>query len=184
MKIRTVLAGAMLALLVAGPAGAVRTVTDPDLPRELETTGPVQVSWEDPSSFSELRGSGNRWEAEQGDWVNDLAEYLAERVGRVLPEGQRVAIHITDIDLAGDYEPGRGIDGDRIRLQRDIYPPRLRFDFTRTGADGDVIDQGERKLSDMAYLSRSNLRYHNDALAYEKRMIDDWVAREVAAAGR
>lgn len=184
MNIRSFFRIAGLALLLTGASQAVAatTVTDPDKPRQLEDDGPVSVSWDDPAGFTEIRYSGNRWEAEQGNWVEQLAEHMRKQVGKFLPEGQRMDIHITDIDRAGRYEPRVG-DLDRVRIVRDIYPPRLSFTFTRTGANGQVLDQGERKLSDMAYLSRTSVAYNTDNLAFEKRLIDDWVRREVKAAG-
>lgn len=173
----------VLLLLGAGQAAARSTVTDPDRPRQLEGDSPVSVSWDDPARFTEIRYSGNRWEAEQGNWVEDLAEYMQARVSKKLPAGQRMEIRITDIDRAGDYEPGRGPDADRIRVIRDIYPPRLSFSYTRYDANGRVLDQGERKLVDLGYLHRTTRRYANDPLAHEKRLFDDWVNRELKAAG-
>ena len=185
MNVRNVFRTAGLAiLLLAGSQAAARTVTDPDRPRQLEGEGPVGVSWEDPAGFTELRYSGNRWEAAQGNWVVELAEYIRERVGKALPPGQRMDIRITNIDRAGDYEPGRGINADRIRVIRDIYPPRLSLDFTRYDADGRVIDQGERKLKDLGYLYRTGRHFDSDPLRHEKRLVDDWVARELKAPGR
>lgn len=186
MNIRNFFRIACMALLLVGANQAmarVTTVTDPERPRQLEGDSPVSVSWDDPADFTEIRYSGNRWEAQRGNWVMQLAEHLRKQVGKALPEGQRVEIHITDIDLAGDYRPGQGMNTDHIRMMRDIYPPRMRFDYTRYDANGQIIAQGERKLSDMGYLSRSTTRFDSDKLAYEKRMIDEWVRREMTAAG-
>ncbi|MCF7222002.1 DUF3016 domain-containing protein [Marilutibacter chinensis] len=175
---------AVTVLLLAGSQAAARTVTDPDRPRQLENGHPVSVSWDDPAGFTELRYSGNRWEAKQGNWVVELAEYLRERVGKALPAGQRVDIRITNIDRAGDYEPGRGMNADRIRVMRDIYPPRLWLSFTRYDADDRVIGQGEPRLADLGYLQRTSRHFNSDPLAHEKRLVDDWVAREFGRAGR
>ncbi len=184
MDTRTLLAmaAAILLLATAGVASS-RNVTDADAPRQLEGDGPVAVTWNDPATFSEIRYSGNRWESERGDWVNELAGHMRERIAKVLPPGQTMAINITDIDRAGDYEPGRGPDADRIRVVRDIYPPRLEFDYTLAAADGQVLDQGHAKLSDMAYLSQPAARYRSDNLAYEKRLVDRWVETTVRRPG-
>ncbi|WP_111268150.1 DUF3016 domain-containing protein [Marilutibacter maris] len=184
MNVRSVFRTTALAiLLLAGTQAAARTVTDPERPRQLEGEDPVSVSWDDPAGFSEIRYSGNRWEAEQGNWVEELARYIRERAGRALPAGQRIDIRITDIDRAGDYEPGRGVDGDRIRVVRDIYPPRLSLSFTRYDASGQVIAQGERRLTDLGYLHRASRRFGNDPLGHEKRLVDDWVNAELRVPG-
>ena len=58
------------ALLATSMASAkVRNVTDPDAPRSLPAEGPVAVQWTDPAQFTDLKFSGNRWEAARGDWV-------------------------------------------------------------------------------------------------------------------
>lgn len=179
MKIVPLFAGIALALLIAGPVAAKsRNVTDPDAPRSLSTEGPVSVSWSDPAQFTEIRYSHNRWESQRGDWVTTLAEYLRKSTEKALPAGQRVEFNITDIKRAGDYEPWRGGNAQDVRIVREIYPPRMTFTFTRYGADGQVIDQGERKLADMGFMTGSS-NLNSDPLRYEKRMVDDWVRREL-----
>jgi hypothetical protein len=52
-----------------------------------------------------------------------------------------------------------------------------------TGADGQGLAEGERRLSDMGYLQRSTTT-DTDNLRFEKRMIDDWLRRELGASPR
>src|SRR3546814_6438044 len=61
---------------------------------------------------------------------------------------------------------------------RDVYPPRITLDFKLVGADGNVLAQGTRELSDIAYLQRGSLLADSDQLRYEKRLIDDWLRKE------
>lgn len=180
MKILPLFAGIALALLIAGPAAAKSpNVTAPDAPRSLPAEGPVSVSWGDPSQFTEIRYSHNRWESQRGNWVVRLAEHLRKSAEKALPAGERVEFNITNIELAGDYEPWHGPNAHDVRIVRDIYPPRITFTFTRYGPDGQVIDQGERKLADMGFLSSGSSPLDSDSLRYEKRMIDDWIRREL-----
>lgn len=180
MKTPTLAALALACLLVAGPATArPANVTDPQAPRALAVEGPVQVQWNDPSGFTELRQSHNRWEAERGNWVVNLAEYLRKQASGKLPEGQQMSVTITDIKRAGDYEPWHGPRMDDVRFMRDIYPPRISLQFTLTDAQGQVIDQGERKLVDNAYLYGNTRLSDTDPLRYEKRLLDDWLRREL-----
>jgi hypothetical protein len=184
------------ALLLAGLAlsaaaeARVRNVTDPQAPRALASNAdsPVSVQWTDPAQFTEVRYSRNRWESERGNWVADLAGYIQKSASKRLPPGQRLAITITDIKRAGEYEPWHGPRGDDIRIIKDIYPPRISFNYVRTGADGQVIDQGEQKLVDSAFLMNSSTINDSDPLRYEKRLVDDWLRRslrdERVAAGR
>ena len=68
---------------------------------------------------------------------------------------------------------------DDVRIMRNIYPPRINLQFTVTDAQGRVIDQGERKLVDNAYLYGPTRLSDTDPLRYEKRLLDDWLRREL-----
>ncbi len=176
-----VLLSCLLALAVAAPAAAIQKVTDPDAPRSLPVDGAVDVRWTDPAQFTDIRYSGNRWQAERGDWVVELAEHLRERALEKLPPGQRMEVEITDIRRAGRYEPWHGLALQDVRILRDHYPPRIELQFERTDADGNVIDGGERVLTDPAYLmSASIIANSSDPLRFEKAMIDRWLSRELA----
>ena len=62
MNLRPLLIALAFAAVLAPADARVRYVTDPDAPRALPEQGPVSVRWEDPSKFSDLRYSGNRYE--------------------------------------------------------------------------------------------------------------------------
>lgn len=178
MKTYLFAAALVLGAAMAGPLSAApRTVVDAEAPRALQDTRPVQVAWTDPAQFTELRYSRNRWEAERGDWVRQLAEHLQQSAAEALPPGQRLEVLVTDIKRAGDFEPWGGISMNDVRIMRDIYPPRMSLQFTRYDATGAVLDQGARKLVDMGYLTQSS--FGNDPLRYEKRLIDDWVRQDL-----
>ena len=191
---RVLLAGALSAgtlaagMLMAAPAiAAPRTVTDPQAPRALQAEGPVSVRWNDPSTFSELRNSPNRFEAQRGDWVNQLATHLRTSSAAALQPGQTLEVTITDIKRAGDFEPWQGPRATDIRFMRDIYPPRMTFQYVLKAADGRIIDEGEAQLRDTGYLhGGGGLASNSDPLRYEKKLIDDWrrkVLAKAAAAG-
>lgn len=168
------------ALFVVGQAGALRQVTDPDRPRTLPEQGAVQVSWNDPAQFTEIRRSRNRAMARQGDWVVQLATHLRERAASRLPEGERLEVRIVDIARAGEYEALPGTAGGDIRVYRNLYAPLLVLDVRRLDAGGRVIAEGRRSLRDAAYLQRGGIAIGSgDPLRYEKRLIDDWLAREL-----
>ena len=181
MKDRIAFAALALAALLSGAVAAqVRSVTAPSGPGALPDDGPVQVRWTDPKDFTEIRYSRNRFEARRGTWVQRLAEHLRQQAAQALAPGERLELLITDIDLAGEYEPV-GADLRDVRVVRDLYPPRMRVDFVRHGADGQVMQQGSRKLADPGFLF-STPRSTHDPLRFEKRMIEDWVRREFHSA--
>ncbi|WMJ67689.1 DUF3016 domain-containing protein [Stenotrophomonas sp. 24(2023)] len=179
---RTTLGTVLLASLLAiGTASAApRTVTDAQAPRALQADGPVSVRWNDPSGFTEIRRSTNRFEAERGDWVQQLAKYVRTSAGKQLQPGQTLDVNLVDIKRAGDYEPWHGPQARDVRIMRDIYPPRITLQYTLKDANGQVLDQGEAKLSDTGYLHNVGLQSDSDPLRYEKRLVDDWSRRELA----
>ena len=188
MKLPTVLQTGLAAALLAGllatapdAQARVRTVTDPQAPRALPADGPVSVQWTDPNQFTEIRSSGNRFQAQQGNWVQDLAGYFRDSVARRLPPGDRMQITITDIKRAGQYEPWHGPRSDDIRIVKDLYPPRLSFNYAWTDSSGKVIDQGEQRLIDTAFLVNDSRIGNSDPLRYEKRMIDEWTRKQFRA---
>lgn len=159
-----------------------RNVTDPDAPRSLPAEGPVQVQWTDPSGFTDLRFSGNRWHAAQGSWVEQLAQHLRKSAEKRLPEGDRLEVTITDLDRAGRYEPWRGMHLQDVRIVRDHYPPSMALEFRHYGADGTLIAEGSREVRDTGFLMGGGSPGSRDNLYYEKRMIDGWVRDELRKA--
>lgn len=160
-----------------------RDVTDPSAPRALQTDGPVTVEWTDPAGFTEIRASRNRWEARRGDWVRELAEHVRQGAERRIGAGERVHVLITDIRRAGDFEPMHGPQMDHVRIMRDLYWPRITLEFTHYDAAGNAIASGRRELSDPNYLSSIQGRGRNEALRYEKALLDRWLHQEFGPTG-
>lgn len=183
-SLRLLLAGLLLVSVAAPAAADTRTVTDPAAPRALPADGPVSVAWTDPAQFSEIRFSGNRWEAERGDWVVQLARYLRQRAAARLAPGQSLDVTLTDIRRAGNYEAWHGPRANDVRIVRDLYPPRITLRFALHGADGAVLAQGERRLADPGFLQGAARLDDSDPLRFEKRLIDDWLRREFPAGGK
>lgn len=177
------MAGALACLLLVGTTAAAgpRSVTAADAPRALSGEGPVQVNWTDPAQFTEIRASNNRFEAERDNWVQQLAQYVRTSAGKQLQPGQQLAVTFTDIKRAGDYEPWHGPRGNDIRILRDVYPPRITLTYTLKDAQGRVLGEGERKLVDNGYLHNIGMQSDTDPLRYEKRLLDDWVRRDLRA---
>ena len=155
-----------------------------DAPRALPDDGRVAVAWADPAGFTELRRSANRYDAARGPWLTDLAQHLRKRAEAALPANERLELTIVDIDRAGDYEPWHGMQHQDTRIVRDIYPPRMTVQVKHFDASGALVSEGERKLSDPAFLLGTTPINDSDPLRYEKRMIDSWLRRELNTASR
>ncbi len=173
---------ALLLTLALGASACASTAPTgmlaPDAPRALPAAGPVSVAWADPAGFTELRYSGNRWAATQGNWLGELAEYMRKRAEAVLPAGDTLSLTILDITRAGQYEPWHGPQMQNARIVRDIYPPRMTVQFRHVDAAGNLLAEGERKLTDPAFLTHATPLNDSDPLRFEKRMVDSWLRRE------
>ncbi|MES1194710.1 MAG: DUF3016 domain-containing protein [Opitutus sp.] len=141
---------------------------------------PVTVVFAHPEKFTDVRDNESDFENELGRerYLPLFQEFLQQQGASRLAPGQLLTITFSDIDLAGDFEPWRGMQFSDIRIVKDIYFPRLTFTFKLTDANGQVLKEGERKLQDLGYQMRLTRGFRDDPLRYEKDMLDDWLRDE------
>ena len=84
--------------------------------------------------------------------LGELRKHLQDRAEGYLAEGQKLTVTITDVDLAGEFEPWRGPAAADVRIVKEIYPPRIKLSFRLTDASGAVVKQGERELTNLNFL--------------------------------
>lgn len=164
----------LLVLPVALAAvGGVRAADEKLAAAAVRTT----VTFEEPENFSDFREgvmtTAKDLEALQREFTNHLLRLSRLYVG----EGQKLEIHFLDIDLAGDFEPWRGPSYDRVRVVKDIYPPRMTVLFRLTAADGTVLAEGRRELRDLGFLESIRLPT-SDSLRHDKELLAVWLRRE------
>jgi hypothetical protein len=109
--------------------------------------------------------------------LGELKQHLVTHGAKYLAKGERLQITVTDVDLAGDFEPWRGINFQDIRIVKDIYPPRVDLEFKLLDAEGKVISEGKRQLRDLGYLMGMAMPT-SDPLRYDKEMLNDWLRQE------
>lgn len=137
----------------------------------------VTVRYDHPADFTETREVRAFAPARaEASYLDTLKAYLQERAALILEPGQRLDIVVTDVDRAGSYLPSMGA-GEPVRVVTDLYPPRLALRFRLLGSDSQVLREGSRKLTDLAFLSDGSWLHSSDPLRYEKRLIDRWLAR-------
>ena len=85
---------------------------------------------------------------------------------------------MTDLDLAGEYEPRlRSYD---VRVMRDVYPPRIKMHYRLT-ENGHSVVEGDELVDDMNYLANPAARMIQEPLRYEKAMLSDWFRTRFAS---
>ena len=160
---------AALALFVA-PAMAARLAH--------ATPTNVTVTYDHPAQFTEakkVRSLAPR--LIDDDYLKILKSYMEDRASKMLPPGERLAIVVTDIDRAGNFEPWRPYPLRDVRIVKDIYPPRIDLRFQLFDANGKVIREGARKLRDPGFMYDGLATSSNDSLRYEKGLIDRWLRK-------
>ena len=140
----------------------------------------TEVVFFEPEKFTDVRdSSGGESESGRKALLDELRTYLVKAANRLLTPGQVLKITVTDLDLAGEFEPWRGFSPD-VRVVRDIYPPRIKFAFRLTDAAGEILAQGDRDLHDMDFMMKLSIN-RDDARRFEKALLDDWLRKEFGA---
>lgn len=137
----------------------------------------VAVNFQDPAKFTDVRDS-EMGDYERTTYLDSLREHLIEKGRPLVPEGYKLTVTFTDIDMAGDFEPWRGPRFSDIRIVKDIYPPRVVLTFQLTDATGKVVKEGKRELRDLAFLHKIHMGFRDDPVRHEKALLDDWLRDE------
>lgn len=164
---------ATLALLAGVGASATAAPVD---------AAPVSVAFVEPETFTDIGDRDIPSARVREAWLNELRRHIERRAASLLPAGATLAVTVTDIDMAGGFEPWRRAGPD-VRIVRDVYPPRVDLRFVLLDAQGDVLREGERKLRDLTFLMRPAL-HASDPLRHEKALLDDWLDRELRTTSR
>ena len=132
----------------------------------------VGVTFVEPERFADI----GFMPADRREVLERLDAHLQAWGARHLRDGETLALDILDVDLAGEVHPGPrddvrvllgGTDGPRIHLRYEL----------RAGAR--VVGQGDERLTDPYYLERRASVRTDEALFYERRMLDDWLASRI-----
>jgi hypothetical protein len=141
----------------------------------------AEVRFVNPDQFSDA-GTSLQW-IKPDDVLGNLKEHVVNQAAKLLPADQTLYVDVTDVDLAGQYDP-RQLASREVRVVKENHPPRIDLAFRLVAADGRVVSQGRRTLRDPGFLTRPALGYDGDYLRYEKVMLDRWMKSELAAGQR
>jgi hypothetical protein len=137
----------------------------------------VAVTFVAPENFTDIKDGWMQSDLPGVQVLGELRDEFESNARRRVAEGRHLEIRVTDIDLAGDFEPWRGFEFGHIRILKDIYPPRMELEFRLLGSDGRELREGRRHLQDPGYLLMTELPTH-DALRFDKELIRFWMRQE------
>jgi hypothetical protein len=139
------------------------------------TAAVVEVKFSNPERFADAGETSKDREAN----LDELAKHLQKLGKRILPPGEKLAIDVTEVDLAGRVPPSAKLTSPRVLRDRADWP-RIKLSYVRTNAAG-ATSRGDESLSDQNYMSPP-LRDTGDPLRYEKRMLTNWFEQRFSKA--
>lgn len=168
MKTKVFFLAALLCAASAGLAFAAAPTAPKPEPR-------VSVIFVEPQKFTDVKYDS--WSDNSPDLLDQIQKFMCETGESYVATGMHLAIKVTDITLAGQFEPWRGPQFDNVRIVRAIYPPCFKLEFRLTDEKGNVVKEGTREISDLAFQLRTAWP-PDDYLRYEKDILRDWFRDE------
>jgi hypothetical protein len=169
---RQILSGLLIAILPIGGLVAAESKSKED--------GQVTVNFSNPEKFTDVKENDTDMDNERGAdrFLPQIRRHIQDVAKSRLEPGQKLTVTFTDIDLAGDFEPWRGLQAHDVRIVKAIYVPRMSFNFSLVDESGNELKGGKRDLIDNAFQMRTTIGFRDDPLRYEKEMLSDWLRRE------
>lgn len=137
--------------------------------------GEAKVHWQDTDKYMDIRPAN---ESRDGFHARVFREFerMFDDLAKRLPDGYKLQVNVTDLDLAGEVWPTRS--GREVRIIRSIDWPRISFSYVLTNPQGQEVKSGKEDLKDMNFQSRLNVRSGMDNFFYEEAMLSDWFAAQ------
>jgi hypothetical protein len=175
----------MMKLMILLPLLTLEAILTPvTTPSAAETQSIVIVNFRSPESYTDAALDRHAKPTSQSAVLQVLAHEIERLATPRLPQGSRLTVDVTDVDLAGRQSPALGFEYDHIRVYYDYTAPRIKLSYVLSAADGrqtmaadDVVVQGR------GYLDGPSAGLDSSPLRYEKALIKNWV-RETFGGGQ
>ncbi|HMD62180.1 MAG TPA: DUF3016 domain-containing protein [Opitutaceae bacterium] len=133
----------------------------------------TEVIFDHPEKFTDVKDAAIPTEKGRDATLASIRDFLVRETAPMIPEGYKLRVTFTDIDLAGDFEPWHGARFDDVRFIKSIYPPAFKFTYSVTDPAGKVVREGSEDIRDLTFQMRIRLD-SSDPLGYEKDVLTDW----------
>ncbi|RTE85684.1 MULTISPECIES: DUF3016 domain-containing protein [Gammaproteobacteria] len=140
--------------------------------------GEASVTWENPDSYRDIRAAEELQSRFEERVFAEFERHFAELAGK-LPDGQKLHITVTNLDLAGEVLPNQfGGSMNMVRVVRNSDFPSMEFNYRLESASGETLASGQERLRgrDMPGQGSSYIqgRSQHEMLDYERAMLDRW----------
>ena len=109
--------------------------------------------------------------------LQELTRHLVRRAPAALSPGQHLSVQLRSVYRAGHSSWTPGNDG--VRVITDSAPARIELAFTLRDAAGATLAEGDRSLRSADYFAADS-GGGGDPLRFERKLLDDWLARDIA----
>lgn len=139
--------------------------------------GAVEVDFIDSKEFTDFSDSDRVVVSTQKAYISELTAFMEERLDNMIAPGHTLQVVITDVDMAGEFEPWRRGGFDDTRVVKDLYPPRIDLSFRLVDEAGNTVREGDRKLRDLGFMYAAR-PLDSDPLRHEKKLLASWIRKE------
>lgn len=167
------LAGVLIGTMVSLNVSANEVTADP-----VTEAGIVNITWQGVDKYRDVKAVGDIQSRYELRTFETLTKNLNKAASKILKPEQKLALVVTDLDLAGDVRPTFGASVSEIRVVKDLYPPRMTFSYQVLQGE-QVIMAGEEKLTDLGFMQTIGVA-NDRPLRYESKMLADWLKKTVA----
>lgn len=139
------------------------------------SAGEAAVTWQNPEKYTDIQSDDEEQQVFQAKLFTQLEKEFSKQAGS-LPEGSKLAVTVTDFDMAGQMRDTNNKDLMRVVIGN--YFPQMTLDYTLTDATGAVLsqqqgvvykDQGFYSADASLRASRSSSDFY-----FETTMIRGW----------
>ncbi|WP_456415286.1 DUF3016 domain-containing protein [Thiolapillus sp.] len=150
------------------------------IPTATIAGGSATINWSDPASYKDIKAAIGTQEQFRKQVFTELETYL-QKLAASLPNGQKLEMTVTDLDLAGYLRTSDTLRGySDIRVVKDMYPAKIQFQYRLLDSNGNILKQGSESLKSMPPGSAASMRFNaNNPLSIEKRMLKNWFTQTI-----
>lgn len=139
----------------------------------------VKVNWQNPEKYTDIRPSSGTKKSYQKRVITAFDRIWSDFAAK-LPAGHTLLVTVKDLDLAGDVNPMYRIEHSDIRVIKEIYFPRMTFDYQLLDSAGQVLAaEQDVKVKDMGFMNSSPIGLGNGEFVYEKQMLKNWFQKHL-----